>query len=359
MVDDLLSRISNATTPLLHKIEGAVDGELVSLVKSLPTVVSGAEADLGWLKARTELRRLFDPASPGCKADIGWARALDPTVLQRDMTEQFTRIYDSIRDGTAKLPDFDQCAHLFVPGLLTKHYVMYFTQNMKQLRDLGANNVYRCDDKKSPLPQGFDTDQSVAWNWPKVRDQIKALSDRAGKQVMVHGHSKGGVDAAAAFANSPELEPLVADFIAMQTPFGGTPIATDMEENAKLELLVDRFMRDIFHGSAAAIGDLSYPATRERLKDGIDFAKLFNTYSFATYSETGLTALSALYMDERYRIKNDGLVPCDDAMIPFSRGVIIVPGMNHAGPAMGDGLLSQYKPGLITQALVMLALGNH
>lgn len=65
-----------------------------------------------------------------------------------------------------------------------------------------------------------------AW---ELKQYIEELYWGSGKRVMLLGHSKGGVDAAAALSiYSQELRDKVAGLALVQSPYGGTPIASDI-----------------------------------------------------------------------------------------------------------------------------------
>ena len=86
------------------------------------------------------------------------------------------------------------------------------------------------------------------------------------RRCIILGHSKGGIDSAAALAMQSHLRPLVAGLIFVQTPYGGSPIASDM--------LVDEFLRAAVDWVASVLGtkadaplDLTYAERRAFLKD--------------------------------------------------------------------------------------------
>lgn len=65
-----------------------------------------------------------------------------------------------------------------------------------------------------------------AW---ELKQYIEELYWGSGKQVMLLGHSKGGVDAAAALSMYwSSLKDKVAGLALVQSPYGGTPIASDI-----------------------------------------------------------------------------------------------------------------------------------
>lgn len=70
---------------------------------------------------------------------------------------------------------------------------------------------------------------SVEHNAWELKQYIEELYWGSGKRVMLLGHSKGGVDAAAALSMYwCDLEDKVAGLALVQSPYGGTPIASDI-----------------------------------------------------------------------------------------------------------------------------------
>lgn len=63
----------------------------------------------------------------------------------------------------------------------------------------------------------------------ELKQYIEELYWGSGKQVLLLGHSKGGVDAAAAISLYwSELKGKVAGLALVQSPYGGTPVASDI-----------------------------------------------------------------------------------------------------------------------------------
>ena len=68
--------------------------------------------------------------------------------------------------------------------------------------------------------------ENNAW---ELKQYIEELYWGSGKQVLLLGHSKGGVDAAAALSLYwSELKGKVAGLALVQSPYGGTPVASDI-----------------------------------------------------------------------------------------------------------------------------------
>lgn len=73
------------------------------------------------------------------------------------------------------------------------------------------------------------TKASVEHNAWELKQYIEEIYWGSGKQVMLLGHSKGGIDAAAALSIYwCHLENKVAGLALVQSPYGGSPIASDI-----------------------------------------------------------------------------------------------------------------------------------
>ena len=70
---------------------------------------------------------------------------------------------------------------------------------------------------------------SVEHNAWELKQYIEELYWGSGKRVMLLGHSKGGVDAAAALSvYRSDLKDKVAGLALVQSPYGGSPLASDI-----------------------------------------------------------------------------------------------------------------------------------
>ncbi|XP_022893334.1 uncharacterized protein LOC111407871 [Olea europaea var. sylvestris] len=73
------------------------------------------------------------------------------------------------------------------------------------------------------------SEASVERNAWELKQYIEELYWGSGKRIMLLGHSKGGVDAAAALSiYSHELKDKVGGLALVQSPYGGTPVASDI-----------------------------------------------------------------------------------------------------------------------------------
>jgi len=68
-----------------------------------------------------------------------------------------------------------------------------------------------------------------------IKDYIEEIYWGSKKRVMLLGHSKGGVDAAAALSLYwSDLKDKVAGLALAQSPYGGSPIASDILREGQL-----------------------------------------------------------------------------------------------------------------------------
>ncbi|KAL6496587.1 hypothetical protein OROGR_029845 [Orobanche gracilis] len=215
------------------------------------------------------------------------------------------------------------------------------------------------------------SEASVEHNAWELKQYIEELYWGSGKRVMLLGHSKGGVDAAAALSiYSQELRDKVAGLALVQSPYGGTPIASDIlregqvadrETRRIMEFLICKLIK----GDIRALEDLTYEKRKEfiqnhKLPDNIPLISfhseasvapgVFPTMSHIAHAElpwfpqftmededallsarkvpvvvpvSAAMAISALHLQLRYGEKSDGLVTCRDAEVPGS--VVVKP----------------------------------
>ncbi|GAB2271008.1 hypothetical protein Dimus_005861 [Dionaea muscipula] len=79
------------------------------------------------------------------------------------------------------------------------------------------------------------SEASVEKNVRELRDYIEEIYWGSKKRVMLLGHSKGGVDAAAALSMYwPDLKDKVIGLVLAQSPYGGSPIASDILREGQL-----------------------------------------------------------------------------------------------------------------------------
>ncbi|KAL2530450.1 alpha/beta-hydrolase superfamily protein [Forsythia ovata] len=150
----------------------------------------------------------------GSADDIGWLQRAAEMPPVEDGIERFMEILDDIRHGLHKLPN--TMVYLLVPGLFSNHGPLYFTIQ-KQHSLSGTMQA------------------SVDKNAKEIKDYIEEIYWGSGKRVLLLWHSKRGVDSATALSMYwNELKDKVASLALAQSPYGGSPIASDILREGQL-----------------------------------------------------------------------------------------------------------------------------
>ncbi|ESR58608.1 hypothetical protein CICLE_v10019862mg [Citrus x clementina] len=282
----------------------------------------------------------------GSADDIGWLQRDLSMPPVEDGTERFLEILDNIRHGLHKLPN--SMVYLLIPGLFSNHGPLYFVNTKMSFSKQGL----ACHIAK------IHSEASVEKNAKEIKEYIEEIYWGSKKRVLLLGHSKGGVDAAAALSLYwPDLKDKVAGLALAQSPYGGSPIATDilregqLGDYVNLRKLMEILICKVIKGDLQALEDLTYerrmdflrkhqlprelPVVSLHTEAGITSAVL------ATLSHVAHAELPSLSADEpsklpvvmplgaamaacaqllqlRYGEKSDGLVTCRDAVVPGS-----------------------------------------
>lgn len=277
---------------------------------------------------------------------IGWMEkaGLPPT---RDITGDFRQTYEATRIGANVLPDeAKDYVYLTVDGLTGENWPGYMEANREGLRDRGL------DVREIKV----DTEASTLTNAETIRKAIESVGAE-GKQVVLIGHSKGGVDISAALALHPELKQDVRAVVTMQSPYGGAPLATDLLSNGATKWGVDFLAKHIFKGDPDTVRDLTYAYRQQFIADH-PYPTDIPTVSLATSSDSQLSLVAAPnnYARLRYGEKTDGLVSPRDGWIPGAN-VVKLDDLDHVNSTMPNiPQLSNWEPGDLTVALVAMAL---
>ncbi|MCL7024693.1 hypothetical protein MKW94_024501 [Papaver nudicaule] len=179
----------------------------------------------------------------GSSDDIGWLQRAEDMPPVEDGTARFRELLQGIRNGKHTLPN--TFVYLLIPGLFSNLSPLYFVSTKKFFSKMGL----ACHIAK------IHSEASVEHNAWELKQYIEELYWGSGKRVMLLGHSKGGVDAAAALSIYwSELKGKVAGLALVQSPYGGTPIASDIlregqiadkETRRIMELVVCKFIKAI------------------------------------------------------------------------------------------------------------------
>ncbi|KAL3535703.1 hypothetical protein ACH5RR_004164 [Cinchona calisaya] len=315
-----------------------VQAKVLSFISRVRRTLHGSSDDIGWLQNETEMAPVVD----------GSARFLELLL--------------AVRNGEHTLPD--SFVYLLIPGLFSNHGPLYFVSVKRAFSKMGL----ACHIAK------IHSEASVEHNAWELKQYIEELYWGSGKRLMLLGHSKGGVDAAAALSiYQDDLEDKVAGLAFVQSPYGGTPVAADVlregqiadkETRRTMEFIICKLIK----GNIRALEDLTYDKRKEfirkhKLPDNIPLISfhseanmgpgVFATMSHIAHAElpwfplphfgpddstdawlatrsvpvilpvSAVLAVCALHLQLRYGEKSDGLVTCCDAEVPGS--VVVKP----------------------------------
>ncbi|XP_021741452.1 uncharacterized protein LOC110707722 [Chenopodium quinoa] len=331
----------------------------------------------------------------GSADDIGWLQRTPGMPPVTDGTTRFLEVLQDVRNGNHMLPD--SFVYLLIPGLFSNHGPLYFVATKRYFSKMGL----ACHIAK------IHSEASVDHNAWVLKQYVEELYWGSGKRVMLLGHSKGGVDAAAALSKYwKDLRGKVAGLALVQSPYGGTPIASDAlregqvaDKKARrvIELLISRLIK----GDFQALEDLTYEKRKEfvlshKLPEEVPLISFHSEASIAPSVLATLTqiahaelpwfplptlcgvpsddyvqpsrkvpvmipisapmAVTALHLKLRYGEKSDGLVTCRDAEVPGS--VVIRPDkkLDHAWIAYSSWKKNPSEPDCCEMCEAILTL---
>ncbi|THU72034.1 hypothetical protein C4D60_Mb04t07830 [Musa balbisiana] len=185
----------------------------------------------------------------GSSDDIGW--------LQR--SEQFPPMEDGTTHFMELLHDKWHSSSSQHSGLFSNHGPLYFVNTKQCFSKMGLT----CHIAK------IHSEASVERNSWELKQYIEELYWGSGKCVMLLGHSKGGVDAAAALSMYwSDLKDKVAGLALVQSPYGGSPIASDILREGQVAYkearrIMEFIICKIIKGDMRSLEDLTYEKRRE------------------------------------------------------------------------------------------------
>ncbi|XP_023526845.1 uncharacterized protein LOC111790226 isoform X2 [Cucurbita pepo subsp. pepo] len=295
----------------------------------------------------------------GSADDIGWLQSASGMPSVEDGTDRFMEILEDIRHGIHKVPN--SVVYLLVPGLFSNHGPLYFVDTKTKFSKMGLT----CHIAK------IHSEASVERNAREIKDYVEEIYWGSGKRVLILGHSKGGVDAAAALSLYwSDLREKVAGLALAQSPYGGSPIASDILREGQLgdyvnvRKLMEILICKVMKGDMQALEDLTYDRRKKFLMQHQlpEELPVVSFHTEASISPAVLATLSrvahaelpaplstaeaaklpvvvplgaamaacAQLLQMRYREKSDGLVTCRDAEVPGSTVVRPKRKLDHA-----------------------------
>lgn len=110
---------------------------------------------------------------------------------------------------------------------------------------------------------GARGDALVRDNAVRILAEVETLASRTGKRVVLVGHSKGGLDCAAALALFEDrLAQHVRGLVTVQSPYGGSPIAADLLAEPTLAKAVEVILEKLVGAPAGEGHFQSSPCVR-------------------------------------------------------------------------------------------------
>ena len=295
-----------------------------------------------WSEVPRDLLRRFQATladTAASKGDIGWLSEEAAQVGFTDATAEFEDILARVVTNRGRLLD-SEYIYLLVPGLYASYYPGYYEDVCSHFCALGVDcRISRC----------VDGEGSVASNADALAYEVEQLYDETKKRVIMIGHSKGGIDSGACVALHDErMMHFVRGIICVQSPFGGSPIATDLLSAPLLDgvgsLLEALLSAPKGEGARLMepIQDLTYVARRKFLADH-KIPSRYPVVSMCTGTSSAAAALypSALYIRNRYGAESDGLVARCDACIPGSLFVAPAFENDHADSVFPSSALDE------------------
>ncbi len=262
-----------------------------------------------------------------------------------------TARYQSLLDGDALDPALVEAAfapvrHLMsgvrvviVPSYLTDllmpgrelGLIDYFSDQQLWLESLGAETVL------APV----DTEATVETNGRVLVDMVEA-SDRP---VCFISHSKGGIDTLEAMIHMTTAELSgVRCWIALQAPFGGSPIADAAAGWEDARMIIDELLAAL-GGSGRSLDDLTVPIRQAYMRRADDTIREVTCHVPVLSVATVMPQPEGWLPQSRFEpgrlwmawhgIWSDGVVPTYASILPHAP-YIIVDGLNHTDTVDGD-----------------------
>jgi triacylglycerol lipase len=317
-----------------------------------------------------------------------------PTAICTIVTPRFRSLLAELKSDMstvkATCAKARELAFLFVGGLFTDHYPMYFTENVKFLREeLGISNIQSVK---------IHTEASVESNAIVIKDAVLEFAQGRPRSVVLVGHSKGGVDVCSAIARFHELGQYIFGVISFQAPFSGTFLVDFLKSKSLAQNVLTNTIQNLWGGDGNSVLDIGYDArfkevvslgTKEirraigsaremevgdtgNIFDNTRVAECLRVYakvpiiafaSCASFSVRSVRTVAnaagfasmapmARIITRRTGFCCDGLVSPCDSRIPYA-DVVQLDDMMHTEPALYfNG--SKYAPGFLTAASIVL-----
>lgn len=227
-------------------------------------------------------------------------------------------------------PLTEQVTVLFVPGILARpiHYILgtYFIDQIQFLKRQGI--PWRL------VPVHHE--KSIQENSLTIKNTVEELAAK-NQKIIFFTHSKGGLDVLEALLKYPEIRPHIMEFIALQAPFYGSPVANTIVSHkflrglARILLL---FLRGTLDSLVEMTTDSRWTYMKKYRRQIFALSKEVRIVSIASSKHKQGSKIDSLLkisrdLMEKHFIENDGLVPLRSAILPGSQKIYI-PNLDHA-----------------------------
>ena len=172
--------------------------------------------------------------------------------------------------------------------------------------------------------------------------EIARLIEADARPAVLVGHSKGGLEALAAMLR-PGIAGKVRGFVALQSPFGGSPVADWVCSNAPIYLASHHALKALGLGSGRGVQDLTTRLRRAWMRrhhaQVLALAERVPMASLGTAlgpQDGGPYVLLARRIEQMGFGPNDGLVPVASTELPGARHQVLA-GDHRALVAQGRG----------------------
>ncbi len=206
----------------------------------------------------------------------------------------------------------------FIPGMfspfINAFLGTYFVDQMEYLEKRGV--------PYDLMP--VHTEGSLEKNALVIRQNLESRDE-----VVAFCHSKGGVDLLHALIAFPELRPKFKKIVFMQCPFYGTPLADLALKNNMTKAATKGLFKGLLNGDVKSISELTQLKRKEYMqKHESHISAIMNSIHVECIGSSKLPEkgkfdsilkISRDFIQYKFDMANDGMIPMESALIPGSR----------------------------------------
>ncbi len=206
----------------------------------------------------------------------------------------------------------------FLGDLLPKRFDSYFYDQMRWMRDHGIR-FWRLERET-----GYGTQKLSQNNVNAIEKAIRGFHNiETDKRIIVVSHSKGGIDMLESLlCRTNQMETEVAGWIALQSPFWGTPVANWVTESRLFNPVAELLLGRLFNGDKKVAASMAVETRNEYMTRNsqaiLELIERFDILSFASTSAAGDASIFRplrFAIDQIARVPNDGLLPTQSEIL--------------------------------------------